>query len=210
MENEVNKRDNKTIVFIDRKKNSYLKDKLNSFIENFYIKNIERQYFDENYIFKVLYDKIYRPDIFRFLMNSDSKQVNINVTKNILKMNESKLEFKFKRIKSFDNDLSLLNTENFADDEIFTENNYLNYMHKMYIKERFARYSSFLLCVSSAFLKFGLKKNNIANITLVMIAINIGYIFYLNQNKNKVFNDEFDKLIVQKNQHEIRVYKKYY
>lgn len=202
-------KENTKIIFIDRKKNSYLKDKVNNFIDRFFIRNIEKQYFDDNLIFKILYDKIYRPDIFKFLINSDKEKVNINVTKNILKMNESKFEFSFKRIQDFGNDLSIVNVENF-DDEILSENNQLVFMHKSFIKEKLARYSSFFLCVTSAFFKFAVKKNYLSNLTMVLIAFNLGYIFYVHSKKQEILNSQIYKFMVNKNKNEIQVYKKYY
>lgn len=202
-------KENAKIVFIDRKKNSYLKDKLNNLVENFFLRNIEKQYFDDNLVFKVLYDKIYRPEIYKFLINSDKEKVNLNVIKNILKMNESKMEFSFKRIKDFGNDISIMNLENF-DDEILSENNQLVFLHKTFIKEKLARYSSFFLCVMSAFFKFAVRKDHISNLTLVFIAFNLGYIFYLNKRKQDVFESVLYKFILQKNKNEIQVYKKFY
>jgi len=201
--------ENKKIVFINRKKNSYLKDKLHNFLDNFILKNIEKQYFDDNIVFKVIYDKIYRPEIHKFLINSDKEKANINLTKNILKMNESKMEFSFKRIKDYGNDISIINLENF-DDELLSENNQILSLHKLFIKEKLARYSSFFLCIVSVFFKFAIRNNNISNFTLFLIAGNLGYIVYLNASKQKVYDSELYKILLDKYKNEIQVYKKYY
>jgi hypothetical protein len=202
--------ENIKIVYIDRKKNNYIKDKFDKIKENFFIRNIQRLYFDDNILFKILYDKIYRPSFYNFLINSDREKINPNVTKNIFKMNEDKLEFQFQKIQQFENNLLSLSNEKFNDDEIFGENNILLSMNKVFLKERLAKYSSFFFCVLSLFFKFALKKPFATNITFVLISINLGYIYYIRDYKQNSLRTETYKFMKKKYDNEIEIYKKYY
>ncbi len=114
---------------IERKKKIPLKDKIYEKINNLQISFVQKHYKDEKLLWRVIYDRLYRIDLFDYIMNSDGKYLNIS--RNIFNINEEK--YKYLKL-----DKNLL-----FEDDIYIENNFLINHHNYYLMEKL----SFILLI---------------------------------------------------------------
>jgi len=188
--------DTNKIKFIDRKKSEPLFQKYYELYSKYFI---AKNYKEEKILFRILYDKIYRPELYNFVLKGGTK--NINLARNIFTANEEKYEYKL-----------LLTNENFNfdDDELYSENNYLLNLHKKYLIHKFTIYSSVPIGISSLFFKFFKKSDNIFYFTLALA----GIVFVVNWSnftkKEKIYKSELQKILIKANERSIETYKNFY
>lgn len=121
MENNLPQSNKQNIAFIPRKKNISNIKKLENYIESFHLILLAKLYKKEKLLFRVIYDKNYRTEMFDFIISAN--QTQINIARNLFTMNET--NFPLKYIKS-NLDLHEL------DDDLHTENNFLNKIYYYY------------------------------------------------------------------------------
>jgi hypothetical protein len=136
MENFTDKeKENETIQFIERKKHLPMFDKLKN---DFSIFVIKMNYENTNVLFKLLYDKHYRPFLYKYINNSDINAPN--KTRTFISYNRDKFHY-----------LPINKNEELIgknDDEFFLENLYLYNSHKIYKNTLINKYSTFLFSIS--------------------------------------------------------------
>src|SRR5690348_1942595 len=130
------------ITFIERKKYIPLGQRLAKLYEEFSVQQIAKNYKSEGLLWRVVYDKVYRPELYKFISSVENIK-EINVVRNIFAINENKYEYKqLKENTQLDMD----------DDEVYTENNYLRKVHKYFLMETYSYYSTIPLVVATSFL----------------------------------------------------------
>jgi len=126
---------NETIQFIERKKQLPIYNKVKN---DFSVFMIKMNYENTNVLFKLLYDKHYRPSLYKYINNSD---INVpNKTRTFISFNKE--NFHYTPIKK--NEELIGNN----DDEIFLENLYLFNSHKIYKNTLINKYSTFFFSIA--------------------------------------------------------------
>jgi hypothetical protein len=185
-----------SITFIDRKKSTPIFQ--NNF-ENFKKYLLAKNYKDEKILYRIIYDKIYRPDLYNFILKGGKK--NLNLARNIYSANEDKYEYKtLKSNESF----------NFEDDQLFSENNYITKLHNFYVFHKLTIYSSVPLGFFSVYYKLANKNTSKFNLCVLISAT----IFFVNiwnyRKKDKYYTSEIHKYLENANINDIDTYKRFY
>lgn len=196
----MNNNDNK-ITFIQRKKNEPWIEKVKSYKEVFDKWIRAKCYKEEKLIYRIIYDKIYRPELFKIIMNSDKSIKNINMIRNIFQLNEDNFVFEPLRDSS---------TFKFTDDELYTENNFVNridsYFRKQFISSCFFIPLGLLSLYFRFFFKSQVKFYVNLCISTTIVFINLS----ASKNKKDIYKGEITRMIMEGNKNEFENYKKFY
>jgi hypothetical protein len=185
------------IVFIERKKKNSLSQQLNEGI--CYIKSriITNQYKNEKLIWKVIYDKIYRKDIYNIIMSAkDEKDTSFLRSLYYRKQDNEAFPLLKQNIDLGDEDL-----------DVFIENNYLLQSNKLYSLETYSYFLYIPLLVLSMYFK--LKNNtrgfNFTGITFVsVLAANL----LAAHSRKRFYETRQDKKFESDNEKAMSVYRK--
>ena len=195
-EKENGKDKERKITFIDRKKSEPIfqsnYDKLKKFL-------LAKNYKDEKILFRVLYDKIYRPDLYNFILKGGKK--NLNLARNVFSANEDKYEYKLLR----END-----TFQFEDDELYSENNYLTKLHKFYLLHKLTIYSTVPIGFTSVYYKLVNKQPTKFNICVCISSVVFSFNLWNYRKNQGIYRSEFQKILERGNETEMDAYKKFY
>lgn len=184
------------IVFIDRKKSTPI---FQSNLEKLQKYFIAKNYKDEKILFRVIYDKIYRPELYNFILKGGKK--NLNLARNIYTANEDRYEFQI--LKSND-DFKI------DDDELYSENNYISKLHKYFILHKLSIYLSVPLGCSSIYFKLVKKSSFYFNIT-ILVSVTLLLVSLSNyRTKEKFYTSEIHKILENANVNDADAYKKFY
>jgi hypothetical protein len=197
MESKINTKENRqSIIFIDRKNTKSLNlDFYNSLKKYFISKN----YKDDTILFKLLYDKIYRPELYNFIKKAGEK--NLILSRNILQANEEKYEFKA---------LKLNEEMRFDDDELYSENNFLHKRHNIFIFRKLTLYMTIPIGLSSVFFKLISRSETKFRICIFLSLIIILSNFQFVSSEQILNSGEFYHTLEEANKKEILIYKKFY
>jgi hypothetical protein len=196
MEKNLVKEKKQEITFIDRKKSKPIfqtnYEKLKKFI-------LAKNYKEEKVLFRVLYDKIYRPDLYNFIIKGGQK--NLNLARNVFSANEDKYEYSL-----------LKENENlqFDDDEIYSENNYLIKLHKYFALHKLTIYFSVPLGCASVYYKLGNKQPTKFNICLALCSVVFLVSYWNYKRKDEFYKTEFQRILERANESQMNIYKKFY
>lgn len=194
--NETSQLNKSQITFIDRKKSKPLFDiglkeiKLMALSENF--KN-------EKTLFRLLYDKIYRPELYELIMKGGDK--NINFIRRYLGSTNEKHPF-----------VLLKNNDplDIEDEESNIENNYLLKSHKIFIYKKSCIY--LLMTCSIVNLYYRFIKNSIPKFKISLLAIIFFTIlhFKFTNDQIKLDSSSNTKEIQSNNEKMLLIYKNLY
>lgn len=191
---------NNKIIFIERKKYVTLGQRVKNFYQEFLCNLVESNYKEEKLLWRVVYDKIYRPELYNFVNTvKDSKEVN--VVRNIFTLNETKYPYKLLKDSA---DLGI------NDDEIYTENNYLQKLHKYYKMENYAYRASLPLILITSYHGVVNRKKPKFSVSCFFLAIALGVTFYGNNQKTAVHKSELEKILQSRNENEVQVYRRFF
>lgn len=183
------------ITFIDRKKAKPFYHNLKDTFTNYMLFKV---YKEENVIFKILYDKLYRPDLFNLIIRGSMN--NLNLTRNLFRMNNTK--FKYDQIVNNDK-------MNFTDDDLYSENSYLFQIYNIFLVSKITLYLSIPFGLGSVYfiLNRSYSKANIFFIScLMLLCVNLR-----NANKKeKIIKSSLYRSIEETNRSNIEIYKKFY
>jgi hypothetical protein len=184
------------VTFIDRRKSKSLNlDFYHSILYYFISKN----YKDDTILFKLLYDKIYRPDLYKFIIKAGEK--NLILSRNILQANEHKYEFKY---------LKKNDELEFQEDEFYSENNFLQKRHNIFILRKLTLYMTIPVGLSSVFFKLVSRSDSKFRLcTLLSLVIIITNLHFVNK-ENNLNTGEFYQTLEEANKKQILIYKKFY
>jgi hypothetical protein len=185
------------VTFIERKKYIPLGDRMKNYFDNYSKHLLISNYKNEKLLFRVIYDKIYRPELYTFV-NTIQNVKEVNMLRNIFTMNETKYDYNL--IKE-NNQLKI------EDDEIYTENNFLRKVHKYYKMYSIFYYMTGPLFFISSY--FALYEKRKFKMFLFLIATGSSFLtsIYAEQQKKKLLNSELSKLLTINNSKAIDKYK---
>jgi hypothetical protein len=184
------------IIFIERKKKESMIEKIQKYYSKWENRLLGKQYKTEKIIWRVLYDKIYRKDVYDLLMKTQDEK-DLNFVRNLYYINTEKAGYPV--IKSNDD---------FIDDdpEFYLENNYLIQSFKYYKNEKFSFYIYGPLVLTSIYYK--LKKNDIIFTIFTLMFSGVIYSNYSLSKKRESFYEYNDKKVENRNKHSLEVYKR--
>ena len=134
MDEHKNQKELFDIEFIERKRKPPIFEKIRN---DLFIFMIKMNYENGNLLFKILYDKIYRNSLYKYILNSD---INVpNKTRTFLSFNKDNFHYKF-----------LKKNEEFIienDEDIYSENLYLQKTHEIFRYSIINKYSSFIFVI---------------------------------------------------------------
>ena len=194
--NKEKKPEKSEITFIDRKKTKPIfqtyYEKLNKVL-------IAKNYKEEKILFRVLYDKIYRPELYNFIIKGGRK--NLNLARNVFSANEDRYEY----------DL-LKENENFHfdDDELYSENNYLIKLNKYFILHKLTIYLSVPLGCTSVYYKLANRQPTKFNICIFLCSTVFLLSYWNYKRKDDFYKTEFQKILERANESQMNIYKKFY
>jgi len=183
------------IIRIDRKKSVPFKNRVIDQYNKFLINLTERHYKDQKLLWRVIYDKLYRIELFDYVMNCEDK--NINIARNIFNINEEKYVYK------------QLNEDLILDDNLFVENLFLLNYHKYYKFEKIA-----FLCFIPTILLFpiGLYKRSkrlLFGFTFILL-FNLLLNGYIHNKKTNLGKSKVDKELKKKYKYEVKRYRMFF
>ena len=184
------------IIFIERKKKENLVELLRKYYIRYQVSLVSKLYKNEGIIWKVLYDKIYRKDLYNLLMKTENEK-DLNFIRNLY------------YIKSKEYEYAIIKTnESFIEDDLdfYLENNYLYQTIKYYKYETF----TYLSCVPILLLSFyskWYKRDKLFNFNTILF-VGILYFSYSFRMKKSNLNNTMDKIIEGSNIKEFEVYKR--
>jgi hypothetical protein len=183
-------------IFIERKKKVSGLEKIKSYYSKWENRMIGEQYQYDKILWRVSYDKIYRKEVYDFLMLTQDEK-DLNFVRNMYHIKSEKIGYP--NIKSNDY---------FIDDdpEFYVENNYLLQSFKLYKYEKYSFYLYAPLVIPSLYFKY--KNNDILFTMLSALFVGVLYTNYSSSNKRKAFYEYNDKKIESRNETGLDVYKR--
>jgi hypothetical protein len=183
-------------VFIERKKKKSFVELFNDLISNFNSRILKNQYKSEKMIWKVLYDKIYRKDLFEMLMNAENEK-DKSFLRNIYYVKQDNETFPLIKTNEQLNEDDL---------EVYYENNYLQGSNKLYKFETYSYYMYIpLLCLSSY---YRIKNNTkIFNLTAFLFMTVLATNFSAFYKRKKFYETSKEKVFEADNQKALSIYK---
>jgi hypothetical protein len=185
-----------TITFIDRKKS---KPVLSEFFNQFLKYLVYLNYKEEKITFRIVYDKIYRPELYNFIIKGSEK--NINLTRNIFTMNEEKYSYELiKKNEEF----------TFDDDELYNENSYLRTVHKYFLVQKLTIYTSLPMCFITLYYKFIQNHSIKMFVSLVSLFVLMGVNMNNKNNQKNFEKKEVFRMAVEANKKYFDTYKNFF
>mmetsp|Transcript_22857 Transcript_22857/g.23804 ORF Transcript_22857/g.23804 Transcript_22857/m.23804 type:complete len:264 (+) Transcript_22857:7-798(+) len=132
------------IIYIKRGEKGEYSEKIKHMIYGLFSWALARQYQEEDLLFKITYDKVYRPELHKLICNSSPD--NINITRNLFGLNEEKY-----RLVSVEENKVFLGLD--EDSDLRSEN---NYVYKVVKYNKLSSYSKWIL-IGGMSLSFGLR-----------------------------------------------------
>jgi len=195
---DMNLNSSNKIVFIDRKKSKPI---IQNNFEKFCKLLLSQNYKEEKIIFKILYDKIYRPELFNLITKGSEN--NLNLTRNLFNMNEENYEY---RIMKNNQDLQL------DDDDLYNENSFLLKLHRTFVIHKITIYLSVPFGIGSLYFSVINKsspkfKGNLSVFgCIALFFINIRNLY----TKEALYNSNLFRLVEKTNKLNYEVYKRFY
>jgi hypothetical protein len=188
---------NEKIVFIDRTKKKSIIERINESLNNLKSRIIANQYKNEKLIWKLLYDKIYRRDMYRIIINSkDEKDTSFLRSLYYRKQHNETFPLLKQNIELDNDDL-----------DIFLENNYLLNSNKLYALETYSYFLYIPLLAVSIYYKY---KNNTKwfNFTSFLFVSVLACNFLALYKRKKFYESRKDKRFEGDNEQAMAVYRK--
>jgi hypothetical protein len=183
-------------IFIERKKKRSFVQTLNEYFEVIKGQILINQYKSEKIVWKVLYDKIYRNDLFSILISADEKESAFLRSLYYVKQENGNFPLLKDNIELDNDDL-----------DIFYENNYLLNSHKFYLIETYSYFLYIPLLAISLFFKFRGAQKKFNFTTFVFISI-LGLNFFSTKQRRNFYDPKQEKKLIENNEKAITVYKK--
>jgi hypothetical protein len=209
---------NNEIFHIDRIKKKTLAEKIKEKFNNIDIYFIKKTYKKEKLLFRVLYDKIYRNDIYTMILNSSkepdqenlenknhnsksqTRAPNINLARNIFKMNEENILYFSIKPNS---------EKSFNDDSLYPENRYIQNLQK------FNKWHNILINlmvpfgIITAYFKLRKKENYFKMMAISSFFLLVGDIYSIQQN-SRIGKNGMEDFHKENNKEALEAYRRFY
>lgn len=185
------------IIRIERKKSLSFKNRISEQIYKTQIKLVEKHYKEQKLLWRVIYDRLYRLDLYEYVLNCEDK--NLNIARNIFNINEEK--YKYQKINE---DLFLE-----EGNDLYTENSLLIKYQKYYTLEKIA---SYLMIPNIIFFSFSIVRRSRGLIYgfAILLFSNLVFNGYIHSMRSNLSNSKIEKDLKKKYKNEVKRYRLFF
>lgn len=199
----------KELHYIKISKQNSIQEKISLSYMKLYSYQISKHYQSTNILFKVLYDKLYRSNLYKIILNSED--LNKNISRNLIYLKEDLSEFR--KINKILNQTQIDNEEYDAYD-LQLENDHIFKSFSYFVKRNYCFYAYFFFLMGAVFMRIQSKSNFYKVFSFYSgIGVSFGYFIYMDSIDKKIrsLNKNYSyEILSDKYNKEIDIYKRYY